>query len=104
MGYIVVLCTCSREEADGMAETLIGEGLVACVNMVEVKSVFRWKGSIEKENEILLIMKSMEDRWQDIKKRIKEIHSYETPEIISLPVKDGLDEYLRWIDGAVGEK
>jgi len=104
MDYIVVLCTCKREEAGGLAETLVDEGLVACVNMVNAKSVFRWGDSVEREDETLLVMKSREDKWQSIRKRIKEIHSYSTPEIIALPIKYGLDEYLRWIDSAVGEK
>ena len=104
MDYIVVLCTCKRGEAEGLADTLVGEGLAACVNMMDVKSVFRWKDSVERENETLLVIKSGEDKWKNMEKRIKEIHSYDTPEIIALPIKYGLDEYLGWIDEVTGGK
>jgi len=104
MSHMVVLCTCSKGEADKIAKTLVDEKIAACVNIIDVTSVFWWDGNVEEEKEKLLLIKSREDMWNILRDRIKELHSYELPEIIAIPVKYGLDDYLRWIDDTVGEK
>ncbi len=98
--YIVVFITAgSKEEAARIADELVKRKLAACVNIVgEVKSVFSWKGRIEKENETLLIIKSKRSVFGKLVKQVKEIHKYEVPEIIALPIVDGSGDYLDWMD------
>jgi periplasmic divalent cation tolerance protein len=96
---LLTFCTCPNAEiADRIAETLVREGLAACVNLVPgLKSVFLWKGHIERESEILLLIKSTEARFPALSARVRELHPYELPEIIAVPVTAGLPEYLRWV-------
>jgi periplasmic divalent cation tolerance protein len=97
---IVVLCTCdSEEEAARLARLLVEQRLAACVNILPaVRSVYRWKGAIEDSSEWMLTIKSRRDRFAALKAEIEKIHSYETPEVIALPIVDGTDAYLAWID------
>ena len=97
--FIVVLVTCSSmEEAEKIGNSLVEKKLAACVNVVpEIKSIFYWKGKISRENEILLIAKSRMELFDSIQSEIKELHSYEVPEIIALPISAGSEKYLDWI-------
>lgn len=104
MGYIIVLCTCSEGEAARIAKALVEEHLIACANVIDTESFFWWDEHVQEEKEKLLIMKTREDEWDNLRERIRELHSYELPEIIAIPVKYGLKNYLQWIDDVVGEK
>jgi periplasmic divalent cation tolerance protein len=104
MNYIAIFCTCKEEEAKKIAGNLIEKRLIACASMLNVSSLFWWNGKVEEEKESLLIMKSREDKWENIRDSIKEMHSYEIPEIIAVPVKYGLDDYFKWVDKVVEEK
>ena len=97
--YITVLITASSEEEAGrIGKTLVGEKLVACANIIpQIRSIFSWKGDICDENEVLMILKSKESLFQQIKERVKMLHSYEVPEIIALPIHSGSEDYLNWI-------
>jgi periplasmic divalent cation tolerance protein len=97
--YILVLITVSSEkEGEKIAEALVKEKLAACVNMIGgVKSLFRLKGQISSEEEILLIAKTKDRLFESLKKRVLELHSYEVPEIIALPILAGFEKYLEWI-------
>jgi periplasmic divalent cation tolerance protein len=80
----------SAEEAAGIARTLVDERLAACVNHVPgIRSTYRWQGQVEQESEELLIIKSRRDLLPALEKRVRELHSYELPEFIALPVLDG---------------
>jgi periplasmic divalent cation tolerance protein len=96
---IVALVTCSsEEEALKIAHTLVAEHLAACVNLVApIRSVYRWEGKICDEKEWLLIIKTRKDRFEEVEKKVKSIHSYSVPEIISLPITEGSLAYLDWI-------
>jgi periplasmic divalent cation tolerance protein len=98
--YIVVLVTASHEEeAARIANGLVETGLAACVNIVKgIRSVYRWQGKIEDGNEALLVVKTRRDFFESIVKQVKELHSYTIPEIIALPVTEGSEEYLRWLE------
>lgn len=98
--YAVVLVTApSAESAQEIARALVGEGLAACVNLVEgVFSVFKWKGKLEEDKEVLLIVKTRTENLPDLISRVKELHSYDVPEVIALPVIEGNPAYLQWID------
>ncbi len=97
--YIVVFVTVKDlNEAEKIASQLLEDRLIACANISEdVKSIFSWKGQMERSNEVLLILKSLESCLPEIVKTVKRLHSYETPEIIALPILDGSADYLNWI-------
>jgi periplasmic divalent cation tolerance protein len=96
--YVVFVTVGSRAEAEALAEFLVTEQLAACVNLVgPVTSIYRWKGAVERSEEVLCVMKTTKSRFSALKKRILELHSYELPEVIALPVDDGHAPYLRWV-------
>jgi periplasmic divalent cation tolerance protein len=96
---MVVLVTCgSEEEGLKIAQALVEERLAACVNLLSpVRSIYRWEGKIWDEREWLLIIKTQKERFQNIEKRVKSLHSYSTPEIIGLPIVEGSSSYLQWL-------
>lgn len=93
--------TGDRAEAERIAELLVEQGLAACVQLIPIDSVYRWKGKIEKAGEILLLIKTRTDHVDRAMLAIKAAHTYDVPEIIAVPIEAGLPEYLAWIDGAV---
>jgi len=100
MEYIVVFITVPNlEVGEKIGNTLVEEKLAACVNITsEIKSVYFWKGKIEEDKEHLLIIKTRKDKFESLEKRVKEIHPYEVPEIIAMPIVLGSKDYLSWID------
>ena len=98
--YIVALTTLADEDAGAeLARSLIERRLVACVNIVPgARSLYRWKGEIEDEPEVLLFMKTRADRFEALAAAIDEIHPYEEPELIALGIETGSAGYLRFID------
>jgi len=96
---IVVLVTCgSEEEALKIANVLVEEHLAACVNLISpIRSIYRWEGKIWDEKECLLIIKTQKQRFEELEKKVKSLHSYSVPEIISLPINKGSMSYLNWI-------
>lgn len=94
---ILVLSTVPESESARIAETLVSERLVACVNATPVRSTYRWKGEICRDREDLLIMKTRESLFARVRDRVREIHPYEVPEILALPVWGGFEGYLRWV-------
>jgi periplasmic divalent cation tolerance protein len=99
-GSIVVLVTCgSEEEALTIARALVDDHLAACVNLVSpIRSIYRWEGKIWDEKEWLLIIKTQGKKFGELKTRVKALHSYAVPEIISLPIVEGSSSYLRWLE------
>jgi periplasmic divalent cation tolerance protein len=100
---IVVLVTASTEkEAQAIAEALVGREEAACVNVVPmVRSVYRWKGKVWNETEQLLVIKTTPQAFEDVKRTVKELHSYELPEILAMVVADGEPNVLAWIASSV---
>jgi periplasmic divalent cation tolerance protein len=99
---VIVLCTCSSEtEANHIAGALVDARLAACVNILPspIQSIYRWKGKVEEAQEILLLIKTTQERFPALRDRIAELHSYETPEIIALPIWAGSEKYLAWLRG-----
>ena len=81
-----------------VAEKLVNEKLAACVNIVSgVQSIFRWQDKIDNVNENILIIKTKDNLYDELEARIKELHPYELPEIVSVPIDKGLNKYLDWI-------
>jgi periplasmic divalent cation tolerance protein len=101
---IVVLVTCgSAKEARKIARALVEQRLAACVNILpgHVQSVYRWKGKVESAREFLLITKTTRRRFAALQRAVRSIHSYDTPEMIALPIAAGSQDYLAWIAGSV---
>jgi periplasmic divalent cation tolerance protein len=96
---LIVLSTASSpEEAGRIARHLVEARLAACVNLVEkVASVYRWKDTVETATETLMIIKTSDSHVEAVEAAIRELHSYETPEVLALPVSSGSDDYLRWL-------
>lgn len=84
--------------ADAMARTLVEQGLAACVNILPpVTSVYRWQGEVEQASEIPLLIKTTQARYQELEQAILQLHPYEVPEIVALPLAAGLPAYLAWM-------
>ncbi len=97
---LLILTTCpDSATANTIAESLVSEQLAACINILPtLTSVYRWKGKIEKDQETLLLIKCSKNRYSDIERRLTELHPYELPEIIAVPVEQGHPEYLHWVN------
>jgi periplasmic divalent cation tolerance protein len=98
--YLLVLNTCPDEAvAESIAEVLVSQKLAACVNILpKIRSIYAWKGNIERDNEVLLLIKTRKEQFQALEQTIVQLHPYELPEIIGVSVETGLKDYLNWID------
>jgi periplasmic divalent cation tolerance protein len=96
--YSLVLVTAaSQTEAETIANMLIAEKLAACVSLMPIRSVYTWKGEVCRDEEWQLVIKTQLDAFPILEEKIRAIHSYETPEIIALPILAGSEPYLQWI-------
>src|SRR6266699_3415960 len=99
---MVFITATNGEEAARLAEMLVGARLAACVQILpEVKSVYRWKGKIERQPEVLLVAKTVNSKFADLEREVRALHSYETPEIAALPIAACSDLYLEWISDSI---
>lgn len=98
--YCVILVTTgSQAQAESIARALVEEKLAACCNIVPgLRSVYRWQDAVQVDEEQLLIIKSAPTRFEEIERRVRDLHAYDVPEIIMLPVTRGSAPYLAWID------
>ncbi len=98
-GVRVVLVTAPEtEQAARMARVLVEERLAACVNVVPaVRSIYRWENEVQDDGEVLLVIKTGADRSQALAARVEEIHPYDVPEVLVLPVQGGSRPYLEWV-------
>jgi periplasmic divalent cation tolerance protein len=99
MNEILILSTADSEEvAHRIASALVQNREAACVSIVPgIRSVYRWEGTVCDEKELLLLIKSTGEHFEAVRARIRELHSYQIPEIIALPIHTGDPEYLRWL-------
>ena len=96
---VIYITAGSKEEAENLSRGLVEEKLAFCVNTVPgIQSTYYWEGKIHVDNEILLIVKTRQDRYEALEQWVKNNHSYDVPEIVSLPIQKGLSEYLNAID------
>jgi periplasmic divalent cation tolerance protein len=100
---IVVLMTAgNNEEAARLADMLIGAHLAACVQILpEMESVYRWQGKIERQPEVLLLAKTSRSKFDELEREVRALHSYETPEIVALPIIAGSTPYLEWLNASL---
>ena len=102
--FIAVFVTASsHEEGERIASTLVNERLAACGNIIKgITSIYTWDNELCKDDEILLILKTRREKFDELSIRIKEMHSYDVPEIIAISIVDGSKEYLDWVKQSTG--
>ena len=100
MKYCTVYCTApNKEDAERISTELVKKKLVACCNIIEgVTSVFVWQGELNKDEEVLIIMKTRTELFKKVRTEIKKLHKYEVPEIIAMPIEAVNDDYAKWMD------
>jgi periplasmic divalent cation tolerance protein len=102
----VLLCYCSCPDlasAQMIAQTLVGERLAACVNQLPgIRSTYRWQNAVATDNEELLLIKTSAGRFEALRTRLLELHPYELPELVAVPVMHGHDAYLDWVRESTG--
>lgn len=103
MSHIIVLMTtASREEAEKITHNLLKQKWIACANIVgPVSSMFWWKDKINRENEFLVLMKTRSNLFEKLAATIKQMHSYEVPEIIAVPITKGEKSYMDWLSSSL---
>ena len=98
---VVFMTAANGEEATRLAEMLVGAHLAACVQILpEMESVYRWQGKIERQSEVLLIAKTTRGKFDDVEREVRALHSYDTPEIVAVPIVAGSAPYLEWLSKA----
>ena len=101
---IIVFVTCeSREQGEQIAQTAVTEKLAACVNVLPgIRSCYVWERKLTWSDEVLLLIKTTRGRFEQLKNRIKGMHSYSVPEIVGVTIDEASEKYLDWIDMSVG--
>jgi periplasmic divalent cation tolerance protein len=100
----IFVTTNTLELTHKIAEELVKRRLAACVNVIPgIDSIYRWEGEIQHEREFLLIIKSSRNRFDEIEAAVKELHTYEVPEVIALPIELGSQSYLEWLRGNISK-
>jgi len=102
--YLVILVTTKdKKEAEKISRGLLEAKLIACANIMEgIQSIFWWQGKIDGSKEVLLVLKTKKNLFKKVSAKVKSLHSYQTPEIIALPIAGGSKEYLNWISTSCG--
>lgn len=103
---MVVLTTLpNAEAASKLSKTLVDERLAACANILPaIRSVYRWQGKVQEEAEVLVLLKTRQERFGRLKARVLELHPYDVPEVIAIRIDDGHQPYLDWVTDATEEK
>lgn len=100
---LVLVTAPTEDEARRIANALVEERLAACVNIVgAIDSVYRWEGRVTTDREALLIIKTTDERYEKLEARVKQLHTYSTPEVIAVKIERGSSEYLSWLSDCVG--
>lgn len=103
-GPCIIFCTCPDKTAQTIANTLVKQTLAACVNIVpNIQSIYKWQGKIQQDDEQLLIIKSRFELFETLEKRLLDLHPYELPEVIAVPIEMGSKQFLEWLDCSTRE-
>lgn len=102
-GEILIYVTVPEGDVgERIARALVEERLAACCNLLPgLRSIYRWEGKVEEGNEVLMLVKTTAERFEDLRDRLRSLHTYDLPEIIAVPIVAGLPEYLAWIRESV---
>lgn len=101
--HVEIQVTCgSTEEADRIADALVERRLAACVQQLPIRSTYRWEGEVQRDDEILLLVKTRADRFDAVVTAARELHSYDVPAVTAVEIAAGSDDYLAWIDDETG--
>jgi periplasmic divalent cation tolerance protein len=99
---VVFVTTANADEAAQLADMLVGQRLAACVQILpEIESIYRWQGKIERQREVLIIAKTIKAKFEELEAKVRAIHSYETPEIVAVPLTASSPPYLEWLNSSV---
>mgnify|MGYP001499570546 CR=1 FL=1 len=102
---ITLVTVPSKEESEKISRSLVEKDLAACVNIIpSVQSVYKWEGEINTDNELLLVIKGRTDNLEALEKEVLQLHSYDTPEVISFSIEKGNKEYLNWMSNTLKNK
>jgi len=101
--FAIILTTVSAvEEGESIANILVEKQLASCVNIIpNISSLYRWEGQIQSESEVLLLIKTTKDLEAEVYREVQNVHSYDIPELITLPITNGSDAYLDWMTNSV---
>lgn len=103
MYAIVYITTSGMDESEKIANVLVEEKLAGCTNIIpSIKSIYLWKGDIESDSESIVMAKTRVSNVESIIKRVKEIHSYDIPCILAIPIIEGSKDYLEWLESEIG--
>lgn len=94
---VVLVTAGSESEALSLGNTLVGEKLAACVNVLPIQSIYTWQGTVQQQMEWQLLIKTDLDYFDALEQRVRALHSYDLPEIVALPILNGSSAYLTWI-------
>jgi len=93
----------TEDEAVGISRALVESRLAACANIVKnIRSIYLWKGAVEDDTEVLMIVKTRKSLFDKLSEKVKEMHSYDVPEVIALPIVHGSEDYLEWLRASTG--
>lgn len=102
-GIVVFITAPKEDEAAKIAQALVEARLAGCVNIVrDIRSVYRWQDKIEDDTEVLMIAKTQRHLFESLMRKVRELHNYEVPEIIAIPIVEGSEDYLKWLKDVTG--
>lgn len=102
-GIVVYITAPNEDEAARMAKALVEARLAGCVNIIRnIRSIYSWQGRIEDEPEVLMVVKTQKSLFEELSKKVRELHSYSVPEIIAIPIIEGSQDYIRWLKEVTG--
>ena len=102
---IIIFCTVDSDElCEQIAAALVEAREAACVNIIPgIRSIYRWEGELCRDAEFLLVIKSVAEKFEAVRERIRRMHTYQVPEVIAVPITTGDADYLKWLRGSIGQ-
>jgi periplasmic divalent cation tolerance protein len=102
-GLLVITTLPNADAAAELAKNVVGERLAACANLIPaLRSIYKWQGKVQDENEVLVLFKTRQQHYENLKSRILELHPYQLPEVLAIPVEQGYAAYLDWLAAETG--
>jgi periplasmic divalent cation tolerance protein len=102
-GLLVITTLPNADAAAELAKNVVGERLAACANLIPaLRSIYKWQGKLQDENEVLVLFKTRQEHYENLQSRILELHPYEVPEVLAIPVEQGYAAYLDWLAAETG--